>query len=200
MASKSDIINLALIALGNEPLMSLADTSRSGRFANAMYDIKRKAMLQEHVWKCARQLVILSSPLAAVPLYTWTAAFQLPADFIRLVQLECLGTKFLIQGNVILSMDATVNLDYVYDLKTEGLMDPLFVDAFSSRLAFELALPLTGDNQKKDSMWKEYQAKINKAKFVNAIQSAHDRFETSGWLNSRYYGDYIDQPPGAIVI
>lgn len=186
MASKIDIINLAMIAIGQQPLVSLSDNTKAARLVLAMYDSRRDAVLQEHPWKFATKRTTLSSPVSTAPAFGWSYAYQLPADFIRFVKMLHLDRQFKIEGGQILSNDGTLDIEYVYRVTQDGLFDAMFVEAFAARLAFELVMPMTGDSSRKEQAWKEYATKIAQAKFSNAVQESGDHLEASTWTDSRF--------------
>lgn len=185
MATQMDIINAALIALGESPAISINDNTKPMRLVRAIYEMKRDSLLREHPWKCCIKQTILSPPLATAPPFAWAYAFQLPADFLRLVRLDYLNTPFQIEGKTLLCDSSSVPFVYVFQNVTEGTWDVMLAEAMSAKLAYELVMPITADAQKKQIMFNDYKMKINQAKFTNAIESEGDQLEASQLLTAR---------------
>lgn len=63
VVSRIDVINMALIGIGEESIISLTDTGKAARNARALYDQKRQALIREHPWHFAMKEMKLTTPL-----------------------------------------------------------------------------------------------------------------------------------------
>lgn len=93
--SDIDICNLALAALGVNPITSFADGTRQAQSCRMWYPRARDALLRSHPWNFARKqqplpisaIVPLQLAFAPDPWYQteiiWDLAYQLPTDCIR---------------------------------------------------------------------------------------------------------------------
>ena len=84
MASKLTIFNRALQKIGSQPLSSTTENAPRAVACNTAYDAVRISELRSRIWNFAIKRVILA-PDADAPIFTKTAAFSLPEDFLRLL-------------------------------------------------------------------------------------------------------------------
>ena len=87
MAGKVEIANRALTKLGAERILLLTDPSKEARVMNAMFDTVMDAELRRHRWKFALKRATLPA-LVATPEWGYAYAYQLPSDFLALVQVN----------------------------------------------------------------------------------------------------------------
>lgn len=185
MPSSTDICNLALQHLGESRISSISDTGdKVSRTCALNYPQARDEALQTHPWSCAKTQVALSK-LSAAPLYRWKAAYELPADFIRLCQIggcdawyqneyfDRMGRKLMIGGgywNEDTPAD-TINIEYIFRQEDTSVFDPLLVECIALLLAAKMARTLTGSDSKAQTLRQEYeQLALPRARTLNAQQ------------------------------
>ena len=78
MTTDVDIVNAALIRLGERTIASLADAVKPAQLANAIFAELRDALLREHPWNFAVRRTQLSIPAARAPAGRYTGAYVLP--------------------------------------------------------------------------------------------------------------------------
>lgn len=167
MASPTDIANLALALIGDMQITSLTETTdEPSRVCAVNYDQARDECLAIARWGFAKQQVTLSR-LEDDPLFKWTAAFQLPADFIRLVEIEGADAwmpkeYFDVQGSkLFLDLDdseaTTLNIEQIRREDDTTLYSPLFIEALSYKLAHKICVRLTNSASKAREILKEFQ-------------------------------------------
>lgn len=189
MASVVEICNRALQKLGSGQITSLTQNSVEARACNLAYDSTRRALLEDHTWNFAIGREALSAD-SSQPDWGRTNAFQLPADFLKLITdypedlTNC--KDWQIEGRKILTDDsAPLYLRYIKDVVDPNQMTPLFREALSSRLAFELSEQLTQSNTKKDALKADYREVISRAKLSNAIQNQAQKPPEDEWVTIR---------------
>ncbi len=148
MTSTTDIINRALGRLGESRVTSIDEASPAGRACKLHYEPTRDALLRSHPWNFATKRVTLSQVLP-VPLFNWAYAYQMPADSLRLTEvngsdIDMLGNYWKIEGDKLLTDDSTMEIVYVYRCEDPGLWDPLFCEMMVIKLAIRLAETLRG--------------------------------------------------------
>lgn len=160
MASSTDIANLALLRLGESRINSLADeTDKNARVCNVNWEQARQRSLMMCRWRFAKKQTGISK-LAAAPVYKWQGAYQLPADYLRLTEIE--GDDvwqpkeyFDIQGKKLLTFpvndfdtpSASLNIEYIFDEQDTSQYDASFIEVLSTQLASMVARSLTGSDQ-----------------------------------------------------
>jgi len=187
MASQIEIINGALIRLGQAPIVSLTEDSKEAVYAKQLMDTEFAELLAEADWHCAYETAQLVK-LATKPV-GFRYAYQLPNDCIRPVKIE-LDTEpfFLNQTNyddmanskrsyytIIkrnLCTDAEdVVLGYVSNIGVSD-MDPPLASTFILKMAAALSFSLTASTTNAQLQEQLYRAKLKTTKGKNALLMA----------------------------
>jgi hypothetical protein len=190
---KNDILNLARahLKLGPEtdPSTSRNPTSL---LLNGQYDAARKFVLSEAKWGFAKKDSSLSATTA--PTHTFSQAFNLPADYVRLVtinghdvdnltfplyELKTDSTGSLVQIHT--NEPSPIKITYVFDQQNAST----FTYPFTELLSYYLAdLVVSEDNQLAVKIAQRLEEKLEKAKFFNADQSrlpVPNHYDNSDW-------------------
>jgi len=189
MASVVEICNRALQKLGAKRITVITEDSVNARACNNAYESLRLAELRSHPWACATKRAALAAS-STEPLFVKANSYPLPSDYVRLLPNDD-GYNYnsldwqIEEGNIITDDSAPLNIRYVYDLTDPQIMDPLFREALSSRLALELCEELTQSNQKKESLRQDYKESIREARRVNAILNVAAKPPESEWITIR---------------
>jgi hypothetical protein len=197
--SETSICNSACVKLGAELIITRADGNNRARALNARFDQVRDAELRKHRWKFAIKRAALPA-LADAPLSDYDFQYQLPVDFLRLIEggditavvdlSDCrnLGSNELysIEGDRILTnLGAPLNIRYIARITDTALFDPAFEEAFASKLAFECCERITQSDSKKDSCRQDYKEAIRAAVRANALEQASRSQADAEWVVAR---------------
>jgi hypothetical protein len=183
-----EICNISIAQLGHEPrINALNENTKAARLCSTLYEPAKKALLRSYLWRFARKRMILS-PTVALPEFGSGYKFELPADFIRTADVDDyfrLGYgRWVREGNQIIADTEIFNLIYIYDITNVALFDPMFVSLLASKLAVDLAIPLTQSNTRRSEMIDKYKSDL-KAAFVSAVESDSQKFLSEALLQSR---------------
>lgn len=188
--SQVDICNKALTKIGSSRIVSLADGTKQANTLSAIWDMQRDVELAAHPWSFAMKRVELPA-LSTAPLYGWARAFQLPADFLRMVEVgefwslylpNETGEFFQIEGSTIVCDEASpLRVRYIRRVTNTGEFTALFAEALACRLAAELALDSTDSQSDRKSAWDEYETAISNARRANAIEKPPQRPVEDSW-------------------
>lgn len=145
MASAADICNIALGILGVGKIMSLDQRKPEAEACATVYSMVRDAMLSEFNWRFATQDVRLM-PLSEEVIGVWGHVYASPVDCLRVQMVidpngyELDGAPFTIgfEGRVYTDIPNAI-ARVTMRVTNEGAYPPHFIDAFSKRLAVELA-------------------------------------------------------------
>lgn len=188
--------------LGAARISSFDDNSTEARAIKSLYDIARRALLRRCLWNFAKKRTTLSA--VAVPAgqtdWTFTNQFQLPPDFLRLIQVndysEPLGfnlgrteddSPYQIEGGRILTnYPAPLKIRYIADVTDPTKYDSVFIEAFASQIAFECCETITQSNTKKAALAQEVKMWIVEAMKSNQVENPAEAIHDSSWLLSRY--------------
>lgn len=184
-SSDIEVINRSLALLGVESIASLSDSSKQASLSNVLFNDTRAAVFRAHPWNCLTKRASLPKS-ATVPVYGYVNRFVLPADFLRLLDLEePTQASFQLERRHILSDEDALNIKYTALITDVTVYDHLLVDTLSARLAADLAQPLLQSTAAMEQMWKLYDLKLREAKFVDAQEQCQDVLEADYWLDSR---------------
>lgn len=192
MASKVSIANRALSKLGEDRILLLTDNNKAARTINQMYDDVVDAELRRHNWKFALKRSSLPA-LADAPAWGFSFQYPLPADFIKLVQVNEFYARTNTQqalwsvesGLILTNLAAPLKVRYVWRVDNPGLYDPLFVEALACRLAMEACETLTQSETKFGRCAEQYKAALSEALRVDSIANPPDELPAGSWLDSR---------------
>lgn len=195
MASQTDICNRALTKVGATRITNINENSKSARVMSALWDTVRKAELRRRFWKFAIVRTTLPA-LSDKPSWGYNTAFQLPADFLRLVQVNDTfavpamtdyrdqdDSAYQIEGNQILTIfNAPLKIRYVQDVTDPGKFDALFVEALASKLAYEACEEITQSLSKRQQAAEDYKQAMRDATLAGAIERAPQGFPDDSWM------------------
>jgi hypothetical protein len=181
------ICNMALIAIGEDPITSLSDARKAAILCAQLYDPTRRELLEMQDWKFAKAQASLAASLTP-PLFTYANAFPLPADFIRMwdepeeesPDYEIMG------GNMLSNDDSPFNMLYVFDCQDPTQFSPLFVQALATLLGAKLAQPITQNIDKENELAGKFQNYLDSAALSNSQQESSREFDDDIWLRSRF--------------
>lgn len=177
MASKVEIINVALSRIGANEITSLDEGTSEQKLAVNLWDVARRACLRDHTWNFAVADVELNQISGYVP-FEFAYAYQLPALNIRLLQVYG-NPVFKIQGRTILTDETTCKIKYVVDVTDTTLWDPSFTDVVAQRLAADMGYALTKSQATADSMYTIYQQKLKFARHIDSTEDVQDMLAPS---------------------
>lgn len=197
MASQVEIINNALVEIGEATITSVNQATRAARAANRVWDNVRRGMLKRYRWNFAKGRVTLA-PDVDKPAFGYTNQFTVPDDFIQLIgiydanedqrQLTTTKQAYAHEGQKILWDGTALSIVYVKDITDTALFDPAFEDALVYKLAMRLAYDLSTGTGKLEDINAKFSESIRHAKFAHAIENSPEVIQASEWLDSRASG------------
>lgn len=193
-----DIMNTAAVKLGTNTINTRLDQSTAAIVFNTRYESVRDAELRRNLWRFAIKRVELSA-LSSVPLGTqFTTEFQLPSDYLRLVQVAesyvssqtnyrtVDESLYSIEGRKLLTnWPAPLLIRYVYRVEDTSQFDATFKEVLAARLAYECCETIVGSSSKKGDIWKDYQQALDEAKQSNAIEVYPQVQPDESWIMAR---------------
>lgn len=191
MAGSVEIVNIALARLGESPIQSLDEGTVPANMAKIFYDPSRRATLRDFNWNFALKTARLAK-LAQAPV-DFRYAYALPSDCIRAVRLrsggipdfEGPGLRFVVQCGEVLSDEDPALLEYIYDCTDPGKFDDKFIEAFSYKLASELAMPIKGSAEMTERYNREYQLRVTQAATLSGNEN-RDKDNENPYVEARF--------------
>ncbi len=176
MTNDTDLANHALALLREEAITAITDqSSQAARTCLEFVASARQETLRMGRWNCATKRATLVR-LAEVPPGGYAYQYQLPSDFIRLMDVNGEAVKateeyFEIESRQFLTDAETVWIRYVADVSI-GNLDPLLKLAVATRLASKIAIPLSGRIELADAMETLFQRRLGEARGIDAKETA----------------------------
>lgn len=185
-----DLINAALVSIGQEPIASIDNTSTVSATVTAVrakLDLCRRKLLRMNDWNCARRTAKLPRVIGEVKT-GWAYTFQLPTDpeCLRVVQISLDGGEtfidldeyynsnagpkealFDIDDNMLLANSETVHIKYTADIDP-AKFDATLAPAFVAQLAADLSYALPASVSLAEFQVKLARQEIKNAKSLNA--------------------------------
>lgn len=197
MTSEVQIAKLALQHLGDRyDITSLNEATPEAEQVNLIFSDIRDQVLRSHPWKFA---VKHTSPtvLAGTVPANWDYMFTYPADALKILHVvNPLGRTaspihfdvFRNAANVkvVVCDEEEPEFKYISQVTDTAQFDPSFVTAFSLRLAYHLAIPLTGDR----GLMRDLKLLADEAMSEAARESANEGVEDArtrdpDWITAR---------------
>lgn len=162
VSSPVEICNLALGHLGEARITSLDEDSVSSRACVLYYETTRDELLRSHRWNFAQDRQTLSRD-ATAPVFGWSYKFPLPANSLRVLEVngsevgDWVTDEFIIEGRAILTNAETVNLVFIYQNLNVSEYDALFVQVLAVKLAIALTEKIRGTTGKTEQLTTLYE-------------------------------------------
>ncbi len=184
MATDLQIANSALIKCGGRTISSLTEAVKEARLCNTQFTSARQAVLRSYPSQFAINRVQLTIN-DAIPEYEYSNAFDLPEDFIRVVELNEGEEEYVLESGRILINASEVRLRYVWNYAGPEYPDPLWNEALSLYLAWDICYALTQSGELRDRLWQDYEKALKLTRWVNAKEGARQAVSAERFLEAR---------------
>jgi hypothetical protein len=189
MTSEVQICNLALVRLGERQITALDEGTKAANLCSLYFEPLRDEVLAAHPWGFAgkrRNLALLSTDGVG----RWMYAYQSPSDCLkaRFIESDLGGrdTPFRVEGATVLANVNPCVLVYTFRAGNVNVFSPDFVKAFWTRIAAELAIPLSGSKTLNQQMWALHLAAMSEAESGDATADRDEAIpQTDPWLAAR---------------
>lgn len=185
MASTVDACSLALSHIGGYTIQSLDDPTKEARECKRLAIPARDATLEAGDWGFARKSVALA--LLSYTRPGWSYAYAWPSDCLmprRIYDpsregadvdpatLDSLGDDPIpfevgvndaLNARIILTNQVSAIVVYTARVTDANLFSPTFIDAWSWRLAADLAIPIRSDSALQQKMLAQFERRIGQA-------------------------------------
>lgn len=196
MASKIDIINRALVKVGQNRISSLDENSKSATSVRTVYDQVRDTLMQAYIWNFTKFRTQLAADTAE-PLFGFQYRYRLPAGTLRVVGIgdsqeprrnyTSSLTPFKHEDEFIYT-DAAAPLDIVLTRKVEeaGKYPPDFANLLSLDIALDIFYDVTKGTERYAALRQDRELALRRAKMNHAIENSPEVMVASEWIDSRY--------------
>jgi hypothetical protein len=171
--SEVSICNVALVGLGQEPIQSLSEDTKSARLCNAVFGILRNEVQESHPWHfCTKTVEMASVSGATDTLEAWSYLYQAPADMLRPVYIDDWKQEFESRDGYIMCNDEPIKLKYIYENTNPGTWSASFAQCLAWRIKAEIAYAVTQSNTVSELMMKGYLMSLSAARYNSAHHSS----------------------------
>jgi len=198
MTSEVSIANRALTLLGADLIIALTDDNNRGRTMNANYAAIRDAELDRHRWRFSIARAVLPAD-AAKPAFGFGNQYQVPSDFLKLIEGGDLTTGADLtdyrtgssalwsrEGTKILTnLGSPLHIRYIARVIDPSLYSASFSEAFAARLADECCERITQSDSKRQICMLAYKRAIREAVQSNALEVPAESPADGEWITAR---------------
>jgi hypothetical protein len=177
-----EIANRAITFLGGTTITALTDDTKEARACNRLYEQTRDQLLRDHAWNFSILRVSIAANTTS-PIYEYTNAFDWPADCLRILEVDT-TEEWAVEGRqIVTDAAAPLQIVYVHQVTDANLFDAKFIEAYSLRLAADIAYDITASSTVANVAEQKFAASIQEARLIDAQESL-SASETS-WLDAR---------------
>ncbi len=189
--SKIQIINRALLKLGEPPISSLNDAA-FGKTYDIVYNDMKKLLLSAYPWRFAVDIKQLAKKTEK---YDDKFVYQLPLD--RLLLIKVFGNKqndisdmrayskqgYEVANNCINThQNNNLKVEYVKNIDDDILFPPLFTEALAAKMGAELAMRIKHSVAIKQNLDAEFYNFIMQAEYNNEIIKDVELIPDNSWI------------------
>lgn len=191
MATKTQIANRAISKLGEERVSNVdTDNIKAAKVMRYNWDIVRDALLTAYPWNFAVTRTQLAADTDA-PAWGFSKKYTLPTDFLALLEIRD-NPDYRLESDtstgglrIVTNQGGPLYILYIRRVENTAEYDPLFVDAFATKLAYEACEEITDSTAKKAVLAQEFERNIKMAYASDAIQEKPQERETDTWILAR---------------
>lgn len=190
VVTDADILDIAMVALGEKLYSEMSITDDAYRAANKLYALKRDAVLADHPWNGCVAMVLLVAT-GQTPLFQWAYEYIYPADALRILRIDPgvtgavafssfldpalspttmpvmpweIGWDVIGQQKSVWCNLTPASCRYIFRNTNVATYSPFLAEAIAARMAMELASALTAHQGKFANLAKVYQDTMSFAK------------------------------------
>jgi hypothetical protein len=192
MATGVSICSNALLMLGAQTINDFNDQlnlDRAKLCAN-LYPTVRDDMQRQHPWNCCIKRVVLA-PDAAAPAFGYEHSFELPADFLRVLEVGNSNQQidYLVEGRSIQADTTALELRYVFRNEIENTWDSTLIKLVTLAMASVLAYPVTQSTALQQALEQQLEMEKRRARAVDGQEDPPQTLGDERLLASRF-GSY----------
>jgi hypothetical protein len=180
MATPVSIVNAARLELGADAIANVDDDA----IAALLWPMVRDEIIRSHPWNCCIKRQALT-PDNTSPASEYSYQFTLPADCLRVLDVDGADRDWKIEGTAILCNASTVTLRYVFREEDPQNYDASLVEVMTAAMRYRMAYPLTHSSTQVDMMYKLFINKLSEAKGIDAQEDTPDMVGDSPLLAVR---------------
>lgn len=168
-ATRTDVINDALLIIGEATVLTSTQKASRAKKMERMFDQVKKFVFRLQPWSCLVARRKLSAEKTA-PAFGFDYKIKIPGDCIRIIEVEGDYT-YKREKNFLLTDEPTLNIVYVEDTDNYSTLDSHVYSLLVNCLAYHAAIPITGKKWVMDEMKLRYQDSFGEAISSDSFES-----------------------------
>lgn len=192
------ICNAALLRAGiTKRIETLTDDTPEAEACNAEYEAQRDFLLEDHPW----QFAVVYEQWAALseePSWYWKYFYELPNDFMSILNLEEEGIHYEITGQDRLATNEAgpLKVRYVKRVEDPTRMPQMFKQALATKLGAVLAMSLTKDMDRAAGLEQRYDRLVADARFNDSQRRSYQPLDATAFIDARRGGPEVIDSEG----
>ncbi|OGQ00032.1 MAG: hypothetical protein A2Z40_03190 [Deltaproteobacteria bacterium RBG_19FT_COMBO_60_16] len=182
--SETEICSAALMLLGDSPINSLDDANDRARLCKMIWPMVLDDELSAHRWNCAKRRAELARE-AATPAFEWSYQYALPADCLRVLEMQDPTELFAVEDGVLLCNNTTAKIRYLARVTAVGKYSAGLQSALVARMVAELAMAITKKEKVVSAGWAAYSGKILSALASDGQEGSPETLEDRTLVDAR---------------
>lgn len=181
---------MALLKLGQPPIMSLTDDSLSAKRAAQEIEPALETVLRSYPWPFA--VIRYALPrLQEKPLYKYAYYYEVPIDVIRIIEIANGQMPYELEGSKLATDATSVHIKYVSKNAALDRIDAQTKDVVACNLAARLCIIITENAQLQSELFRQYEVLLRQARNTWAVEDMPQTVIEGGWLPARHglHGD-----------
>lgn len=183
MTSVVQIANEALQLIGETSIYSLDSESTQAQEVKLVWPSVRDDVLRSYAWNCATKRAKLIR-LSETPSYGYKYSYQLPSDYMQLIEEEN-DSEFIREQDKLITNSDSISIKYIYRESDTTKYDPNLVKVMVYSLAVRLAHTITGSVSLSERLEQRLEVYYRRAMSADAKENKTRKAKRSRWLNSR---------------
>lgn len=166
MPSKVDICNQALAKIRGSRITSLGDGTEEAILCNLLFDTIVDEVIAEGQWSTAVFRISLNKTINT-PAFGFDFEYQLPTNpklinVLEINESRAGDKEYAVEGDKLLSNESTAKIKFLGRVDDTEMFGPYLTRAIVTRLAHELAFPLTGSRTLSESLLQKYELDLDR--------------------------------------
>lgn len=197
--SDVEIVNSALIKIGEDPIASLDESRKAARRAKRQFPILRNQLLRMYRWNFAIKRATLA-PESTGPAFGFESRFMLPDDCLRVLGIyndneplqnyTSSRVPWKVEQGFIHADGDTLNIFYIAEITDPQQFDAQFDEVLAWFIARDLAFNLSSGPDMVKLADSGYKEALREAKLSDAVEGTPEVVQSSEWLDARLGYDY----------
>jgi len=187
MANVTEIANISLVELGQEPITEIGEGSDRANVLQSNFAMVRDAVLRVHPWNsaCSRKKIAAGQ---TTPEFEWGFQYPLPTDpyCLRVLAVNNNSAGWKVEGRWILTdMSSPLEVKYIGRPASAEDFDPMLAEVIGLQLAARCAYRLTNSRSKEERAAKKASIALRDARSADGQEGTPDDLAESTILLAR---------------